>query len=160
TVWFRNVWSWGWGDPQPSLHVDDGRVVGDHATLGRMVATSSGAPAVLVCDNESNAARLWGSTEGTKHPQDAINDAGGHGAATCNPDQVGTKAAFHHVLTVAGGASVELRLRLSDGATDLGAEWEQVMAEREREADEYYTALLPPEATAEERLIARQAFAG
>src|SRR3954464_5433196 len=60
TVWFRNVWSWGWGDPRPSVRFEHGRVLADHATLGRMVASSSGTPTVLVCDNESNAERLWG----------------------------------------------------------------------------------------------------
>jgi hypothetical protein len=59
---------------------------------------------------------------------------------------------------------VELRLRLaradSDAALDLGASFEQILADREREADEFYAELLPKGASEDEAAVMRQAFAG
>ena len=49
---------------------------------------------------------------------------------TVNPEQVGTKAAFHHRLTVAGGETAELRLRLAPEARDVAAGWEATLAAR------------------------------
>ena len=40
----------------------------------------------LVCDNETNAARLWGVAGATPYPKDGIGDHVVHGAATVNPD--------------------------------------------------------------------------
>ena len=58
----------------------------------------------LFCDNESNAGRLWG-VDGPAYPKDGIGDHVVHGAATVNPERVGTKAALWYRLTVAAGES-------------------------------------------------------
>src|SRR4029077_2243795 len=80
-----------------------------------------------------------------------------------------TKCAFWYKLTLAGGASAELRLRLrprpngrpgTPAATALGAEFSQVVAARQAEADEFYAELTPRRATADEGMVMRQAFAG
>ena len=39
---------------------DDGTLVAKHRILGRLVLAGEGEPEALVCDNESNAERLWG----------------------------------------------------------------------------------------------------
>ena len=92
-----------------------------------------------------------------------------HGAATVNPDQRGTKCAFWYRLTVAPGGTAELRLRLrpapakaatGTAATALGAEFDQVIAQRRAEADEFYAELTPQAASADEAMVMRQAFAG
>jgi hypothetical protein len=86
------------------------------------------------------------------------------GKPSVNPDERGTKAAFHHRITVAGGQSIEIRLRLraqeDGGAPDLRQNWEAVMADRLREADEFYAELTPSDTTPEEAMVMRQAFAG
>ena len=77
------------------------------------------------------------------------------------------------VLVPGDGASpaqtVELRLRLrpppgkapSGSANDaLGAKFDQVVAQRQAEADEFYAELTPAAASADEALVMRQAFAG
>jgi hypothetical protein len=88
------------------------------------------------------------------------------GAATVNPDRTGTKCAFWYQVTLAGGASAELRLRLrpagrgDPASTPLGEAFSQVLAARRAEADEFYAELTPREATADEAAVMRQASPG
>ncbi len=115
TVWFRNTWSWGLDDRKPVIVGKDGTLVADHHSLGRMVLVGDGTPEPLFCDNESNSRRLWG-VDGTAFPKDGIADHVVHGAASVNPDLTGTKAALWYRLTVAPGATADVRLRLSPDA--------------------------------------------
>jgi hypothetical protein len=193
TAWFRNTWSWDEGTDRPSL-----AAVGD-AGGGSAAAVSVGhpivgpmellagpgpdgvAPDALFCENETNVTRLFGSP-GPAFPKDGINDHVVSGAATVNPQRQGTKCSFWYQLTLGGGASAELRLRLrpvpadeasadgtsADGASadgalgdgPLGAEFTAVNARRQGEADEFYAELSPAGASADEAMVMRQAFAG
>ncbi len=165
TLWFRNTWSWEAQASQPQISPVDGALVADHAELGRRWLSSSGSPAALFCDNETNARALFGpdARQDSRYPKDAISDHVTQGADTVNPGRRGTKAALHHRLTVppGGSATIELRLRDSDpGTAGVGDDFAQVMAAREREADAFYAELTPASASADEALILRQAFAG
>ncbi len=60
TLWFRNTWSWEADTPRPEISLADGALVAEHAELGRRSLASSGDPTPLFCDNETNAARLFG----------------------------------------------------------------------------------------------------
>ena len=53
-----------------------------------------GEPSVVVCENETNGRRLWGTDGGTPYPKDGIGDHVISGAATVNPDGTGTKGAL------------------------------------------------------------------
>ena len=68
--------------------------------LGTLTLNGDGSPDLLFCDNETNAERLYGTPGRSAFPKDGINDHVVHGAASVNPDRVGTKAAAHHVLSV------------------------------------------------------------
>ena len=160
TLWFRNTWSWGLDDRRPAITAKDGRLVADHDTLGRMVLVGDGAPAVLCCDNESNAERLWGTPGTTPFPKDGIGHHVIYGAATVNPAGTGTKAAFHYRLTIASGATEELRFRLSPAGGSLGDTFTAVVDQRRAEADDFHAALVPAGATADEARVLRQALAG
>jgi hypothetical protein len=177
TAWFRNTWSWGDSQPRPVLRASGDRSVEiDHPILGAMelvgAAGPDGAgPRLLFCENDSNVARLYGSDPLTPYPKDGINDHVIHGAPTVNPEAAGTKCAFWYRVTVAPGQTAELRLRLRPAASGrsgraaskaepLGAGFEQVMAERKAEADEFYAELTPTSASADEALALRQACAG
>ncbi|WP_213453948.1 MGH1-like glycoside hydrolase domain-containing protein [Rhizomonospora bruguierae] len=179
TLWFRNTWSWGlpgW-ERKPVLTAEGGRLVGQHRVLGQLVlqgddagGAAEGAPTPLVCDNESNARRLWGYDGGAPYPKDGINDHVVNGADTVNPAGVGTKGALHYRLTVPGGDSVKIRLRLAvtspppgtgqAPALDLGDGFARVVADRRADADEFFADLIPAAASEQERLVARQAIAG
>ncbi len=90
------------------------------------------------------------------------------GAATVNPDGFGTKAALRYRVTVPAGGTAELRLRLhqpAGGSEDpvvdwSGADFDEVVAAREADADEFYGALAPASTTDEEMRVLRQAAAG
>jgi hypothetical protein len=160
TLWFRNRWSFGLDRHKPLLHVVDGAIVAEHHGLGTRVLASSGSAPVLACENETNSRRLW-QYPGPPYAKDGINDHVVNGAATVSPDGTGTKAAFHHVVTVASGATAEIRLRLAETSAALDdASFGAVMAARRDEADAFYAALIPPTATADEALVVRQALAG
>ncbi|MGH9036169.1 MAG: MGH1-like glycoside hydrolase domain-containing protein, partial [Acidimicrobiia bacterium] len=161
TLWFRNTWSWGLDDRRPLLMAKDGvAVVAEHHDLGRMTLSAAGSPELLFCDNESNLSRLWGTAGPTPYPKDGINDHVVAGADTVNPDGTGTKAALRYHLTVAAGATTEVRLRLAPEGSETGKSWARTMTRRRQEADGFYAALTPERATADETMVMRQAFAG
>ena len=171
TLWFRNRWSWEGGATRPSLRAaaDPPGAIADEERLGRWRLAAGPDPAgrppeLLFCENDTNVARLFGVAPQTPYPKDGINDHVVSGAATVNPAQRGTKMACWYRLGVAAGETVELRLRLarddSGGSLDLGAGFDRTLAERRREADEYYATLRPANATDDEAAVMRQAFAG
>jgi hypothetical protein len=176
TLWFRNRWSWEDGIERPAIRAAAGdggdaiSAIAEEPSLGRWRLTPGPDPAgkpptLLFCENETNARYLYGdATEQTPYPKDGINDHVVHGAATVNPAAQGTKMACWYRLTVAAGGTAELRLRFGrdrPGETvDLGAGFERIHADRSREADEYYATLAPDDASADEAMIMRQAFAG
>ncbi|HLM96690.1 MAG TPA: hypothetical protein VK283_10260, partial [Acidimicrobiales bacterium] len=141
TLWFRNTWSWGLDDRRPSLSIAGGALVAQHHSLGRFVLAGDGDPRLLMCDNETNRARLFGGENVTRYPKDGIADHVVHGADTVNPDGTGTKGALHYRITVPGGGLAEVRLRLSAEGQGLDAAWGQAMQDRQAEADEFYAAL-------------------
>jgi hypothetical protein len=158
TLWFRNTWSWGRDDRKPTLVAKDGHLVAEHHSLGRLVLTGDGSAVPLVCENETNTARLWGGADGPRHPKDGIGDHVVHGADTVT-NGAGTKGALWYQLTVAPGATAEIRLRLAGDAADTGRSFARVMTQREQEADEFYGALIGSLGD-EDAMIARQALAG
>ena len=167
TMWFRNTWSWGLDDRRPQLMAKDGAIVAEHHQLGRVTLAGSGAYETIVCDNDSNARRLW-NVDGARYPKDGIADHVLHGAETVNPDGTGTKAALHHRLRVAAGATATIELRLTAGeplpagANAIGQAMSNgdVLAARQREADEFHASIAPAGAGADERNVLRQALAG
>ena len=90
-----------------------------------------------------------------------------HGrAGAVNPARTGTKAAAHYALTVPAGESVSVRLRFSPrGPEDVAeaspfAAFDDTMAARQREADEFYATVIPPDLTDDARAVMRQSLAG
>jgi hypothetical protein len=171
TVWFRNTWAWGDDEPVPELRASGDFVTIDHPAFGELELLSAAGPdgarpETLFCDNETNAARLFGSGASARYPKDGINDHVVHGAPSVNPEHRGTKAAVWYRVAVDPGETVELRLRVRPAGSRpsptsaLGADFTKVVARRQREADEFYAELTPSAASADEALVMRQAFAG
>jgi hypothetical protein len=165
TLWFRNMWAWGLDDAVPELAEDDGRLVATHVDLGRYVLVSDPGADTLFCDNETNNERLFQSPSRSPYRKDGINDHVVAGANSVNPAKRGTKAALHHVITVAPGETAQIRMRLkaSDdaaGSVAVDSTWDATMAARRGEADDFYGRLIPAEATPDEAMIVRQAMAG
>jgi hypothetical protein len=168
TVWFRNEWSWRAGVTKPSIG-DAGETnvatVMQHPTLGRRWLIGDGnAVNILYTENETNFERAFG----VKNPRPYVKDAFGrfiinNDPGAINPKRTGTKAAFHHVSVVEGGATETIRLRLTDSPGTLTIDpiaFDAIIDERIDEADRFYASLLPATADPEARMIQRRALAG
>ncbi len=169
-LWFRDMWSWGRApDIEDAVDTsglmivgESGRLTAKHPHLDGALALSDASgqtPPALLCDNETNAALLFGAENRTPYPKDGIGDHIVGGADTVNPERTGTKGALHYVLDLAPGERREINLWLAaEGATlpDHGS----TLADREREADEFYAGLTPDDATPDDARIMRQAFSG
>jgi hypothetical protein len=172
SLWFRNTWSWDAGVTPPSLSVTPaGTVAVAHPVLGDLELLAGPAPdgeqpELLFCENETNLHRLYGVSTGSRWPKDGINDHVVDGAETVNPELLGTKCAVWYRVSLNAGETAEIRLRLrpaakgSSEANALGTGFTRVNAQRRAEADEFYAALTPPQASADEGAVMRQAFAG
>ncbi len=163
TLWFRNTWSWGGTATRPLLHeAAPGVVAASHPDLGERFLHAEGTPTLLFTENETNTERLVHVPNRTPYVKDAIHDYVVHGRRDAvNPDRAGTKVAAHYVLTVDAGASVTVRLCLSDSSTRaFGRPFDAVMTARREEADEFYASVIPASLSPEAGLVMRQALAG
>ena len=162
TLWFRNTWSWGHDPYRPTLRADGNRLTAEHRDTGRLVLSGNGTPRALACENETNFHRLYGVPNTSPCPKDGINDHVVANAPTVSATGEGTKGALHYEVTVAGGGTAQIRLRLHDhdATTDLGSTYEETMRAREAEADAYFRALTPASTTQDQALVLRQALAG
>ena len=175
TLWFRNTWSWGGhGEnfpPRGEIVLDAPATLrATHATLGTFllaaeVTSADNAVTVLFTENDTNFERVFGVPNVSPYVKDAFHDYVVHGRRDgVNPAQRGTKAAFHYVLDLAPGEAATVRLRLA-AASDMphepfGASFDASFVERLAEANEFCDARIGAAATAEERNIVRQAYAG
>ncbi|HXE90912.1 MAG TPA: hypothetical protein VNK82_08125 [Terriglobales bacterium] len=171
TIWFRNTWSWGTGEPRPQLRRDAKRAPAavielNHSKYGEWRLYCEGTPELLFTENETNNERLFGTPNATPYVKDGINDCVVHGAKDkVNPAQLGTKAAAHYILGVGAGKEVSICLRLTDqvlppGASAFGSPFDRTFADRKREADEFYSTVIPQDISEDAQAVARQAFAG
>jgi hypothetical protein len=175
TVWFRNTWSWGCSHegcwPRPFIRqAEDGTLVCQHVTLGRfhlaadpLVAGTN--PAFLFTENETNAIKLFEAAEGSPHVKDAFHDyVVGQRLDAVNPSGKGTKAAAYYRLLIPPGEQLTVRLRLypeqKAPPQSFGADFDQVFADRIREADEFYAAHTHDTQETTAANVARQAYAG
>jgi hypothetical protein len=165
TLWFRNTWSGPPAAVKPQLAAAPaGPIHARHPELGDLYLACEGGVPLLFTENETNLERLSGGPNVSPYVKDGINDFVVHGrGGAVNPGQVGTKAAAHYRLRLAGGATRVLRLRLTAGAPEgdaFGPPFDDAVARCSREADEFYDAISPPALGADERNVMRQALAG
>ena len=176
TLWFRNDWA-GWiAEPGEkaliSKVVKQANVtaaIASHRSLGNFILYCQGDVPLLFTDNETNRERLHleGQNE-SQYTKDGINDyvVDGHEHAI-NPAMTGTKMSAQYQLSVNAGESATIQLRLVSSSLSEGdmssffeSEFDQIMAARKKEADEFYESVTPPSATADEANVMRQALAG
>ena len=163
TLWFRNTWSSGDGEPKPVLRQPgDGKIHASHPQLGDYTLQCEGAPELLFTENETNASRLWGQPNASPYVKDAFHECVISGKREAvNPARTGTKAAAHYVLDVPPGGSKVVRLRLSaKPPADAFATFDQLFASRLADADEFYERITPKSLSEDERRVHRQALAG
>jgi hypothetical protein len=178
TLWFRNRWSWGRDNPRPTLrdisNRSNGTVVEAKETrLGERYLYCDGLPPLLFTENETNMQRLFGVPNRTPYVKDAINEYIVHGKhAAVNPKKEGTKVAAHYNLTLPPGEARTVSLRLTPiapkalertygkGNGALGKHFEEVMKKRCKEADDFYSEVIPKSLDADSANVMRQGLAG
>ena len=169
TLWFRNTWSWSDGTAKPSLRAAEANggtaIEARHEQLGlRTLLCERDDLPVLVVENETNLARIFGREGGSRFPKDGINDCVVQGRETAvNPERTGSKGAMHWQVTIPPGGEAVLRLRLRDLAArgaPFGAEYDRILDARRAEADEFYRKIAPASFTEDEARVYRQALAG
>jgi hypothetical protein len=181
TLWFRNDWAPWIARPaeKPRLKQMGGpagtsAVAAVHPLLGEYTLYCEGDVPLLFTDNETNNERLFPEyPNASPYVKDGINNCVVLGQQEAvNPDRYGTKVAAHYRLQVAPGASTTVRLRLTaqapagEGrktaatASPFGTEFDETLAARLREADEFYRSVTPPSVSADAANVMRQAIAG
>jgi hypothetical protein len=176
TLWFRNDWS-SWisesnrAAEKPTLKqiksaAGTSAVAAAHPLLGEFTFSCEGDAPLLFTENETNHELLFGQKNVNPYVKDGINDCviqGNQGAV--NPDKQGTKVAAHYQATVAAGQTIVTRLRLANSSPDrqdkpFGKHFDEVFADRLREADEFYQTVTPTSVSADAANVMRQALAG
>jgi hypothetical protein len=173
TLWFRNTWAWDAPQPaaRPSLkQLDANTVAASHHDIGDRFFHAEGTPRLLFTDNETNAERFGEGRNPTMYVKDAFDAYVVHGREDAvNPGGTGTKAAALYRIELGPGEAQVLRLRLSDSipiaapppaSGPFGTAFDGVMSDRQREADEFYAALIPASLDADQARVMRQALAG
>jgi mannosylglycerate hydrolase MGH1-like protein len=177
TLWFRNDWSQWIAESnraavRPDLKQREGpagtsTVGATHPLLGEFVLSCEGDVPLLFTENETNHALLFpGQSNESPYLKDGINDfvvQGKQGAV--NPGKRGTKVAALYRVNVGGGQTKVIRLRLSKASAGLkgkpfGKPFDDVFADRLREADEFYKSVTPPSVSEDTANVMRQALAG
>ncbi|GAB3638387.1 glucosidase [Hymenobacter arcticus] len=162
-LWFHNTWAWGYDEYRPSLTATAAnQVTMQHRDLGELVCYTEGGPELLFCDNNTNTQRLYGTASPEQFFKDGINNyLVEKDLDAINPARTGTKAAAHYVLTLAAGATQQVRLRLGPaGQAQPFADFEVLLGQRQAEADAFYAVIQHDITDADARLVQRQAFAG
>jgi hypothetical protein len=158
----RNTWSWEPGAVKPSLRALGRSAVGiepERLGMTRMYVESEAE--LLFTENESNAELLWNFAP-RGYCKDGFHERIVHGRQDrVNPAKTGTKAAAWHRDAIAPGGKAEWRVRLCRRPREAPFDdFEQWLQTRRDEADAFYAGLQQGIASADERNIQRQAFAG
>ncbi len=177
TLWFRNDWSSWIAESnrvaeKPSLKQIEApagasAVAVTHPVLGEFILSCEGDAPLLFTENETNHERLFpGQKNESPYVKDGIHDCvvqGNQGAV--NPGKQGTKVAAHYQVNIGAGQTQVVRLRLSKASPDqkgepFGKQFDDVFADRLREADEFYKSVTPPSVSEDAANVMRQALAG
>jgi len=184
TLWFRNDWAPWISESnreaeKPSLGqvtAAAGRsaVVARHARLGEFILTCEGEVPLLFTDNTTNNERLFPDRPNSSpYVKDGINNCVVHNhQGAVNPQKQGTKVAAHYRMMVASGQQATVRLRLTGLSAAhksrntpiisgfFGPEFDETVAARLHEADEFYRSVTPPSISPDAASVMRQAIAG
>jgi Mannosylglycerate hydrolase MGH1-like glycoside hydrolase domain len=179
TLWFRNDWSkWIAASNRAAekpilehfeIQAGASAVAAVHPLLGKYTLSCEGDVPLLFTENETNHEKLFpGQRQKNESPyvKDGINDCvvqGDQGAV--NPAKKGTKVAAHYQINIGADQTRVIRLRFSKSSSDqrrepFGKQFDDVFADRLREAEEFYKSVTPPSVSADTAKVMRQALAG
>ncbi|WPP50591.1 MGH1-like glycoside hydrolase domain-containing protein [Catalinimonas niigatensis] len=163
TAWFRNTWSWGLDSYRPELiAAKDKKLIAIKYRLQKDAYLHyEGEPQLLFCENETNWEKLEGGKNENPYTKDGINDYVVNGLREkVNPKQVGTKASLYWNRWLDPGEVWEIRLRMSTQKTAAFEDFDQIFAQRIKEAEIFYKDLQKGVEDPDLLNIQRQAYAG
>lgn len=169
TLWFRNRWAWGKtpGD-EPVIRLANTRDTGDvtliaeHPSLGNYFLYAKNPAETLFTFNETNRQKLYNVPNTHPAVKDAFHDyviGNQHNAVHQKP--LGTKAAPYYTWLLAPKSTKVVEILISDEHRsnpfdDCAATFDA----RRKEADHFYTRMLPENADPQWRMVQRQALSG
>lgn len=166
TVWFRNTWSYAVSPAKPVIRLVEAKNANcelkiSHPDLGDYSFYCQNPDRILFTENETNTDRLFNTPNETPFVKDLFHHAVLKHDFTLLVNDSGTKCSPLFYFNIAPADCVSVRLRLCNRIlTDpLGEEFDGVFARREKEADDFYDAVIQPK-NEDLRRIQRQAFAG
>src|SRR5256885_672199 len=168
-LWFRNTWSWNAAThPHPVLRASNGAILADDSAappLPGLLADTHLGPyrlelppeaQLLFTDNETNAQRVYGNAaeSRSKFTKDAFHRRIVSGERDAvNPSQTGTKACGWLRVEIEPGECHVMDMRLARAERQPTTDNRQLFLQRRKEADEFYSAIHPAKASADERRI-------
>lgn len=167
TLWMRNNWSYELLKDKPSIKwAGKEELTSEVKVTQRQMGDYSfyfqNADAVLFTENETNTERLYGIPNASNFVKDAFHDAViKNDFRLFAHKKSGTKCSpvFFFEVEPAGQVTLKLRLSKKPLPHPIGAGFDQVFADRLREADEFYCSLIKTK-DPDLKNIQRQAFAG
>lgn len=173
TLWFRNTWSWQCTHegctPKPMIRKAGDELRTYHTTFDSFRFAVSPdcehAYQYLFTDNHTNDPKLFGNPHDGGHYKDAFHEyLIANNRAAISPEPTGTKVAPYFKLEIGANdsCSIDLRLTAENELPEarFGAEFDRVLNDRRREADEFYAGLIPSSLNEDETRIVRQSNAG
>lgn len=158
-VTVRNKWKWD-AEATPEMRLNEHRIEIDTTRYGRRYLAFEDGLTPLFTNNLTNCERLFGVANESPYVKDAFHRYLIEGdTLACNPEQRGTKLGLLTQGELAAGASRVLRCRFSPASDDAFADFDEIVATRIKEADEFYAAV-QRHGDVEACNIQRQAFAG
>ena len=168
TLLLRNTWSWGMekAPARPDMAQEcDGKVKVTHETLGDFIFEYEGDAELLFTENQTNNMLLWGKPNRCAYTKDAFHRKVVNGEnEAVNPDLFGTKCAPHFEMMLEPGEERVIKLRLSLESevpeTPFGESFDQVIADRIADSDEFHEGLDEVKMSDDAKAVSRQARAG
>jgi len=167
TLWFRNQWSFNLIEGKPNIELPsnlENIVHAYHPAIGDYYLHFDQAEQLLFTENETNTERLYSITNKSPFVKDAFHTAViNNDFSLFKEKKQGTKFAPLYKLTLKPGTTAAIQLRLSKEKSSFapfGKEFEDLFHQRKKEADEFYTAMLPDYLDADSAATARKAYAG
>ncbi|MEI8301391.1 MAG: glucosidase [Chlamydiota bacterium] len=168
TVLFRNTWSWDVKSKRPLMQTEQSlpgfsTIVCEKEGFDTYRLYGKEPQEMLFTENETNFKKLFGRDNKASHVKDGFHEYVVHGnKKAVNPENRGTKGAFHYVLDIEPKSSQKITLRLTKHLTqeDPLSGADTLYKTRVLEADEFYDEIISKNLTKEQRSIERQALSG
>src|SRR5258708_35720265 len=149
------------------LDRESGAIHAHHEQLGTYWLYCEDGGATLFTENETNRQLLFNAPNASPYVKDAFHGYLVDGEMDwVNEERWGTKAAIVYKRTVPAGDQIAIKLRLKkhnralSPLKMLATEFDRTFAQSKSEADEFYSAIIPPSADEDTSNVMRQALAG